>query len=430
MGLPIVGLFVRGISNGIGVAKEINAAHKKKSPTNPSATSRPASAASSPPTTGPEGSTFSPSRNDPPPPYTDEEVYIEVPADQARELLGTGDARLADTKDGALVECAEDDGKEVGGSGSPVSEDEADWQLDEAVRDLEDDKSPLASPNLHSPSSADAKKHYGFDAQPTIASLAGLVVARCGPPPAVLTPLPHPVILPQRRPGSKGRGFIRAYAPDLQSAANIDQATFLYMLKAWTQASQASPILNIIYLSAGIVGFVPHVAFQVSSLVVQMAVGAAVELQKRQRTNSFLDEMNERLFRPRGLYALIMAYKPDAERPVGAQAVDLNAIIGKRSGATASDESLSPDWVQKLQTMHVKMGSGNTYGELEMPEAAELVFPSLNEMQDSGAAENVNRLKKTSKHMQDYYDRRAQALYVRVSPINSFLSLGYHNEPY
>ena len=45
-----------------------------------------------------------------------------------------------------------------------------------------------------------------------------------------------PVVIPQRRPGSKTRGFIRAYAPML-SDYDIDQETFLTLLKSFQKAS-------------------------------------------------------------------------------------------------------------------------------------------------------------------------------------------------
>ena len=40
-------------------------------------------------------------------------------------------------------------------------------------------------------------------------------------------PLPAPVILPQRRPKNKQRGFVRGYAPLLGECSGIDQQTFL-----------------------------------------------------------------------------------------------------------------------------------------------------------------------------------------------------------
>ena len=53
------------------------------------------------------------------------------------------------------------------------------------------------------------------------------------PPPR----LQYPVIIPQRRPGSKIRGFVRAYAPVLADY-DIDQDAFLNFLKTFHKASQ------------------------------------------------------------------------------------------------------------------------------------------------------------------------------------------------
>ena len=51
------------------------------------------------------------------------------------------------------------------------------------------------------------------------------------------TQLDCPVIIPQRRPGNRRRGFVRAYAPVL-SGCGIDEATFLRFLKDMYRASQ------------------------------------------------------------------------------------------------------------------------------------------------------------------------------------------------
>lgn len=52
--------------------------------------------------------------------------------------------------------------------------------------------------------------------------------------------LPMPVILPQRRPESRHRGFVRAYAPALQNCG-IDQATWLDFLDGFEKSINANP---------------------------------------------------------------------------------------------------------------------------------------------------------------------------------------------
>lgn len=51
--------------------------------------------------------------------------------------------------------------------------------------------------------------------------------------------LPCPVCIPERRPHHRTRGFIRAYAPDLESCG-VDQNSFLDFLDGFEQAIKVS----------------------------------------------------------------------------------------------------------------------------------------------------------------------------------------------
>jgi hypothetical protein len=86
------------------------------------------------------------------------------------------------------------------------------------------------------------------------------------------TRLPHPIIIPQRRPGSKARGFARAYPPDLE-AFGIEQDTFLQFFENFEKASQASPWLQAIYVSAGVIGLVPGNITRAVSISLSVAAG-------------------------------------------------------------------------------------------------------------------------------------------------------------
>jgi len=89
---------------------------------------------------------------------------------------------------------------------------------------------------------------------------------------AVSLRLPYPVIIPQRRPGTKGRGWTRAYPPALKSFG-LDQETFLRFLQNFEDASQADPRLKALYVAANIVGLIPgHITMAVS-LSVSIAAG-------------------------------------------------------------------------------------------------------------------------------------------------------------
>ena len=383
-----MGLLVRLVSGGIGLASEAIAANKaskersksSSSNLNPEALgnarprSRSPSANLSPQTSGKLDNEYP---IDAPPAYTEE--YAELPREQAEKLISSGQAQLVTRHD------SDNDSDSSSG-------DEAEWALDDATGDIEE------STVRDTPTNG-ANKQLGKDAQLTVKSLSAIVLATCLPPPYQATKLPHPVILPQRRPGENARGFVRAYAPLLEDNG-ISQESFLSFIKNMHVASKASPVLTVVTVSA--------VASTVASDVVQVAVGSAIELQKRTRSNSFLDEMNEKLFQPRGLYALVLTYDPEAVRPVDAQLVDVTSVFSDRSGA------------QQTRMRHRRgqrrLGGGTTYRELEMPEAAPLVFPVLEEAVQRGEG-NVafkDKIKKQSKFMADYYDRRAQATYVSL----------------
>lgn len=154
---------------------------------------------------------------------------------------------------------------------------------------------------------------------------------------------------------------------------------------------------------------VPSVTAMITSTVIQVAVGAAKEVQSRGRANSFLDDMNQKLFQPRGLYCLVMAFKPDAERPVTAGQVTIGDLIAKYSQPA---ESKVKGTMSKL-----RVSSGKTYGELEMPEAAPLIFPALDQMAVGADGKKPNKLKRGGEFVANYMDRRAQATYVSLSAL-------------
>lgn len=122
------------------------------------------------------------------------------------------------------------------------------------------------------------------------------------PPPGIKTteftenfirehPVPHfdlppkialPVILPQRRPKDRTRGFIRAYAPVLEEAG-IDQETFFDFLENFDHSTVANPWLNAINLASFAGAALPHPISIAISVAVAMSVKVAMEMQSRSR---------------------------------------------------------------------------------------------------------------------------------------------------
>ncbi|KAI9718090.1 MAG: hypothetical protein M1812_004348 [Candelaria pacifica] len=212
----------------------------------------------------------------------------------------------------------------------------------------------------------------------------------------VPTLLPCPVILPQRRPKNKSRGFVRAYAPVLNDCG-IDQATFLDFLDSFDKAIKASPVFIVAQVAFQAMGMVPEPATQIASAVGSVVVETARRVTILKQTNKFLEQMNDKLFKPHGLFCLMMSFKPG--RGSSAEPMDITQRIAK-SGNSGMMNSL-------------RRSDGKTIGELQLPEAAPLIFPALDALPEE---QKVNAFKSSGNFMADYFDRRAQAIYIAQNP--------------
>jgi hypothetical protein len=120
--------------------------------------------------------------------------------------------------------------------------------------------------------------------------------------------------------------------------------------------------------------------------------------------------MNEKLFRPRGLFALVVAYKPNAKKQIEVGEYDPASSIARfteTSGSAFRDKS------RKLRTV-----SGKNFGELDIGEVAPLVYPSIEDAKEGKTEQQKGAWKKFEKFMGDYGDRRAQAIYVGPLHLN------------
>ncbi|APA14385.1 hypothetical protein sscle_12g091550 [Sclerotinia sclerotiorum 1980 UF-70] len=145
-----------------------------------------------------------------------------------------------------------------------------------------------------------------------------------------------PVIIPERRPGSKHRGFVRAYAPVLMDCG-IDQETFIDFLIRFEASIKASPYFHVVNLDVAASVMAEGIAVAPSIIVhaAAFAVHTSIEFSKRAymskeyvlsdplivklggmnlvlppRQNKYLQGMNEKLFKPHRLYAMLMTWKP------------------------------------------------------------------------------------------------------------------------
>ncbi|KAL2041759.1 hypothetical protein N7G274_005543 [Stereocaulon virgatum] len=288
------------------------------------------------------------------------------------------------------------------------AQDEAYWELDEAAEILQDPTSTVLDEKQQS-------NNEKIDVHKVVQKFLTAHPAPSVPTPK--RPLPCPVILPQRRPHKKNRGFVHAYAPVLGNAG-IDQDTFMEFLTVFHTASQASPLLTVVMIAGNIVGVVPSVAAMASSISIQVTAGVAMGLQRLHRTNTFLDEINDHFFHHRGVHALLMSYKPERSAFSSAQ-VDISHTI---TSSVTKPESMGG----KIKD-NMKFTTGKTYTEMELPASAPLIFPDLDAVADADedtkdAKKKQNFFKKSSKFVSEYLDRRAQAEYDDENP-NSQLSI-------
>ncbi|KAH0162659.1 hypothetical protein KCU67_g5855, partial [Aureobasidium melanogenum] len=216
-----------------------------------------------------------------------------------------------------------------------------------------------------------------------------------------------PVVIPQRRPKDRSRGFIRAYAPVLQDVG-IDQPTWLDFLDTFQKSSAADPWLNAINFASIGTMFMPHVIGFAVSYAIQQATNIAIEMQARFRTTTALRKLNEEFFQPRGLYCLIMTWNPDSNNRV--ERVNINETV-----ATLNKGSQGVSGVQDK----FRSSDGTTYGELAFPEVAPLVFPTLDELAAQTGPEAAKKKSNVAKGMTfvaNYWDKRATAEYSMQNP--------------
>ncbi|KAL8991710.1 MAG: hypothetical protein Q9169_007723 [Polycauliona sp. 2 TL-2023] len=377
MGTAMMGRVVKLVATPIGLVSE--AVHSRRNKHNPSGPGK-QSTASSPRIVNETNDVDYRSQIN-----GDDSIYVQVPPKVADELVASGQAEPTDAEKPThelLPDSGEDDSE---------TPDAAEWALDEAAAKVEGNAAEDETTKT---------------------------VAATSSKPSPTEPLPYPIIIPQRRPKSKSRGFIRAYAPVLESK-DLSQDMFLGFLKDFHTAAQASPIFNVVMIATAIAGAYPDPMVSLGIQAVQVAAGVGQEVQERYRINNFLDQANKDIFKPRGLYAMVIMYRPgeSAQPEVATRRVDL----GAEAVIKYDDDSKG--------SKKLRQASGKTF-ENEMPvTCAPLVFPALDQVFDGNTKEPSSNLpdafkttaKSSSKFVSDYLDRRAQASYAFNNP-NSTLT--------
>ncbi|KAM0477774.1 hypothetical protein ACHAPX_005538 [Trichoderma viride] len=248
-------------------------------------------------------------------------------------------------------------------------------------------------------------------------------------PPGNYQKLPMPVILPQRRPGDRARGFIHAYAPLLQNVG-IDQTTFMDFIRELNLATAPSPWINAINLAAVAVQHVPEPITIAVSIAAQVTTQVSLQAHSRSKTNAFLNKVNAEFFRPLGLIAIILTWKPSKPGEVVTQVTFDAAIDQAAYNVSGSGSGGNGGIRNKMQSSH-----GTT--AFEWPESAPLVFPTLDKLSatpegrqavEEAEKKQPNGMKRSMLFAMDYMDKRAQAQWANDHPESQLAQLGVKPE--
>ncbi|KNG90957.1 hypothetical protein ANOM_000717 [Aspergillus nomiae NRRL 13137] len=242
-------------------------------------------------------------------------------------------------------------------------------------------------------------------------------------------PLPLPIVIPQQRPGSRERGFIAAYAPSLE-ACGIDRMTFLKFLDECNTAVQGNKFLAGVQVVSFGVGFTPEMIVMGVATAVQAGAYIANKGHVRHKTNAVLDQYNQELFGPRGLFCMIMSYEPETYDTAESRSSQPLSSQLNRLGSLASRS-----WVRDPV-------SGTSQGARNLPSAvAPLMYIDdrrqhkelLSDVGPPEPTEKIKRSKKVKRALDtfnDYLDRRARAQYTAENSgdiLNVPLTRGFKN---
>lgn len=216
--------------------------------------------------------------------------------------------------------------------------------------------------------------------------------------------LPCPVIIPQRRPRNRSRGFVRAYAPVLQNVG-IDQDTFMRFLTNLHKSTQASPWFTVVEVSSK----AAHSAGSAIGFAVEAAVKSAVtsRTNSEHTTNNFLDRMNHELFKPAGTFAFLMKYKTDASMPDGGDGFFgvVTANINLSTNQVESQKGVS-GLVNQMSMFRI--ASGVNDGAEDVTESAPLIFPEIDKVARNGDLSLKGKAGELNSFVQDYLNRLTQ----------------------
>jgi len=283
---------------------------------------------------------------------------------------------------------------EIHDDSSSDTSDEEDWVLD-----LDEAQALQSSTNF--PQSQTPNGEFNMDSM--LDSFA-----REHPPPAYAQRgISMNVLVPQRRPKSQHKGFCRAYAPVLQEAG-IDQETWLKFLDGFEKSISKNSWFHVTNGAILLAGTAAALSMGISPILhmASMAIHTSIELSRRgflnYTQNKYLDVMNEKFFKPRGLFCMVIKYSPSSDEIIEETNIQENITrsVEKRDGKNK--------WKGIISSSDMALTN-----ELEIPDPAPLVFPELDKMTPQ---QKENAVKRFGHTMQSYMDRRAAASASAANP--------------
>ena len=253
--------------------------------------------------------------------------------------------------------------------------------------------------------------------------------------------LSTPIVVPQRRPGTKTRGFQRAYPPVLEEVG-IDEDAFLAILDEVNHASRGSRILSIMTQATGIASFYPEILIALLFSVVFGIAWLGQSMESQYRVKKSLNKLNEEIFILRD--KLIMIAKFDNDRDDGVLRVQANRKLALDLSNTAeglraqpneaSSKSSKSNRISELKSKisgpipHLTRDTWYEYDQLPSSYTP-LVFQASTAPSKTGLDSSTKRdknshhlwgrtkgkLDRATAFVNKYLDHRAQAKFVSLS---------------
>jgi hypothetical protein len=191
-------------------------------------------------------------------------------------------------------------------------------------------------------------------------------------------------------------------------------------------------------MASGIASFTPSLAISLAAQLIQTVAATAIEVQTRRRRNNFLDRVNDEIFKPRGLFAMVMAFKDhippnkNGVRRLTTKFGQIMLMVPEKieidnehldhDEAALKYSKPDPEMSRTTKEMRkLRLASGETNNTMELPEAAPLIYPDLDKAAARALEGHAQGMKKAGVWVDDYMDRKFQYKFVSESRPPPFL---------